>query len=69
MTTARWTSLIIGALCFPLQFDSTPNLPNGWDRMEPMKLERKSGGLPTLLDYDEYKSLLYEREHGRPMRK
>ena len=41
----------------------------GRDRMEPMKLERESEGLPTMLDYDEYMSLLHERQYGRPMRK
>ena len=56
MTAARWASLIIGLLCFPLHFDSGPNPPNGWDSLNVLIYKAAAAALiivPLLLEYKE----------------
>lgn len=58
MTAARWTSLIIGLLCFPLHFDSGPNPPNGWDFLNILIYKAAATALiivPLVLEFMERK--------------
>lgn len=58
MTAARWTSLIVGLLCFPLHFDSGPSPPNGWDSLNVLVYKTASTALiivPLVLEFIERK--------------
>lgn len=57
MTTARWTSFIIGCLYFPLHYSNDPNPSNIWDFLIVLTYKAASAALiivPLLLEYKEH---------------